>query len=87
MKSEHSLALLSSARMSPHRVIPRRVARLRSPLPFHPVSLFRSSARAEQTLHPVGASTLKRLLLARQRQNILAELLADLALLDRLGDG
>jgi len=72
----------------PHRVIPRRVARLRSPLPFHPVSLFRSSARAEHSfIPPVGASTLKRLLLVRQRQNILAGMLADLALLNRLSDG
>ena len=30
-----------SARMSPYQVIPRRVASLQSPLPFHLVSLFR----------------------------------------------
>ena len=30
-----------SARMSPHQVIPRRVASLQSPLPFHLVSSFR----------------------------------------------
>jgi hypothetical protein len=60
----HPRAALS-ARMSPHRVIPRRVARLRSPLPFHPVSLLRSSARAEHSCiarhaqHSNGGSCLR----------------------------
>ena len=36
-----SPALPTSARMSPHQVIPRQVASLQSPLPFHLVSLFR----------------------------------------------
>jgi len=84
---EHPRAA-SSARMSPHRVIPRRVARLRSPLAFHPVWLFRSNARAEHLCGFVPEPNHCKVSWCRlQRQVVLPGFLADEALLGGLGDG
>ncbi len=69
----------------PHRVIPQHGCMSAVPLPFHPVSLFRSGERSIPFKAP--NSTFEHVFVASQGQLVLAALLANEALLGGLSDG